>query len=79
VCASASTRGSRWRRSATCSGRRCSGWRASCSHAQPGQIIVPEGVRHLVAGKGFLFSDIGEVTLRGFEDPVRLYEVRWEG
>ena len=50
-----------------------------CSHARPGQIIVREGVRHLVAGKGFLFGDIGEVTLRGFEDPVRLYEVRWEG
>jgi len=49
-----------------------------CSHAQPGQIIVPTGVRHLVAGKGFLFGDIGEVTLRGFEEPVRLYQVRWE-
>ena len=33
--------------------------------------------RALVAGKGFLFSDMGEVELRGFEDPVRLYEVRW--
>jgi class 3 adenylate cyclase len=30
-----------------------------------------------VAGKGFLFSDRGETALRGFEDPVRLYEVRW--
>ena len=28
-------------------------------------------------GKNFLFSDIGEVELKGFEDPVRLYEVRW--
>jgi class 3 adenylate cyclase len=34
-------------------------------------------VRQLVAGKGFLFSDRGETALRGFEDPVRLYEVRW--
>ncbi|HEU4760628.1 MAG TPA: adenylate/guanylate cyclase domain-containing protein, partial [Dehalococcoidia bacterium] len=48
-----------------------------CAQAQPGQIVVPEGVRHLVAGKGFLFSDQGDVVLRGFEDPVRLYEVRW--
>jgi class 3 adenylate cyclase len=30
-----------------------------------------------VAGKRFLFSDRGETALRGFEDPVRLYEVSW--
>jgi len=35
-------------------------------------------VRQLVAGKGFLFSDRGEVELKGFEEPVRLYEVRWQ-
>jgi class 3 adenylate cyclase len=34
-------------------------------------------VRQLVAGKGFLFADRGEVELRGFEEPMRLYEVRW--
>jgi len=34
-------------------------------------------VRELAAGKGFLFSDIGEVVAKGFEEPVRLYEVRW--
>jgi class 3 adenylate cyclase/pimeloyl-ACP methyl ester carboxylesterase len=49
-----------------------------CAQAEPGRILVPEGVRHLVAGKGFLFSDRGDVALRGFEDPVRLYELRWE-
>ncbi|UCH86816.1 MAG: adenylate/guanylate cyclase domain-containing protein [Dehalococcoidia bacterium] len=48
-----------------------------CASAEPGEILLPEGVRHLVAGKGFLFSDRGDVALRGFEDPVRLYEVRW--
>jgi class 3 adenylate cyclase len=35
-------------------------------------------MRELAAGKGFLFSDTGEAELCGFEDPVRLYEVRWE-
>jgi class 3 adenylate cyclase len=49
-----------------------------CAQAQPAQILVPEGVRHLVACKGFLFSDQGDIALRGFEDPVRLYEVKWE-
>jgi class 3 adenylate cyclase len=45
--------------------------------AAGGEILVPEAVRHLLAGKDFLFSDRGEVALRGFEDPVRLHEVRW--
>ncbi len=31
----------------------------------------------LAAGKQFLFADRGETALRGFEEPVRLYEVRW--
>jgi class 3 adenylate cyclase len=25
----------------------------------------------------FLVTDRGDVALRGFEDPIRLYEVRW--
>ena len=48
-----------------------------CSRADGGQILAPIVVRELVAGKGFLLSDVGETELRGFEDPVRLYEVRW--
>jgi class 3 adenylate cyclase len=46
--------------------------------AEGGQILASDVVRQLVAGKGFLFSDRGEVALRGFEDLVRLYEVRWQ-
>jgi class 3 adenylate cyclase len=45
--------------------------------AEGGEILVSDVVRQLVAGKGFLFADRGAVVLRGFEDPVRLYEVRW--
>jgi class 3 adenylate cyclase len=46
-----------------------------CAKAEAGQILVSNVVRELAAGKGFLFSDEGEVVLRGFEDPVRLYAV----
>jgi class 3 adenylate cyclase/pimeloyl-ACP methyl ester carboxylesterase len=49
-----------------------------CDHAQPGQILVSDVVRQLAAGKSFLFADCGETEMRGFEDPVRLYEVRWQ-
>ena len=46
--------------------------------ARGGDIIVSDVVRQLVVGKGFLFADRGEIVLRGFDDPVRLYEVRWQ-
>ncbi len=49
-----------------------------CDQAQAGEILVSDVVRQLAAGKGFLFHDKGTSTLRGFEDPVRLYEVRWQ-
>lgn len=51
--------------------------RRICDHATAGEILVPDAVRHLVGGKQFLFADSGDVALKGFEDPVRLYEVRW--
>ena len=53
--------------------------RRICDHAQPGQILASNVVRELAAGKQFLFSDIGEVVPKGFEEPVRLYEVSWRG
>jgi class 3 adenylate cyclase len=48
-----------------------------CAEAEAGEILVSNVVRELSAGKGFLFNDRGDAVLRGFEDPVRLYEVRW--
>lgn len=49
-----------------------------CAHAGPGQIVASNVVRELTAGKRFVFADIGEVELRGFDDAVRLYEVTWQ-
>ena len=48
-----------------------------CAHAEAGQILAPVVARELAAGKQFLLADLGETELRGFEDPVRLYEVSW--
>jgi class 3 adenylate cyclase len=50
-----------------------------CGHAQAGQILASNVVQELAAGKGFVFTDQGEATLKGFEKPVRLFEVRWQG
>ena len=49
------------------------------AQAQGDEIFASDVIRQLVAGKGFLFADRGESALRGFEDPVRVYEVGWEG
>ena len=48
-----------------------------CSHAGPDEILASDVVRQLAAGKEFLFSDRGETEMRGFEDPVKLWELRW--
>ena len=48
-----------------------------CDRAEPGQILASNVVQELAAGKGFTFVDNGEATLKGFDKPVRLHEVRW--
>jgi len=47
------------------------------AQAEGGEILVSEAVRQIVAGKMFLLADRGAVTLRGFEDPVHVYELSW--
>ncbi len=51
--------------------------RRVCDAAPAGSIYVTDVVRQLVAGKGLAFADQGAHDLRGFEDPVAVYEVSW--
>jgi class 3 adenylate cyclase len=46
--------------------------------AGAGEILIPEPLRHLLSGKSYVYADRGEAALKGFEDAVRLYEVRWQ-
>lgn len=48
-----------------------------CSHAAADQIVVSNVVAELCAGKALPFEDLGEVTLKGFENPVRAHAVTW--
>ena len=50
-----------------------------CDHAEPDQILVAPVVRDLCLGKPFTFSDKGEHTLKGFDQPLRIFEVPWQG
>jgi class 3 adenylate cyclase len=45
--------------------------------AEGGEVLVADTVRGLCSGKGFLFADRGDFVAKGFEEPVRVYEVRW--
>ncbi|OGO49514.1 MAG: hypothetical protein A2148_05465 [Chloroflexi bacterium RBG_16_68_14] len=50
-----------------------------CSHAEPGQILVSGVIRDLCIGKRFAFQERGESLFKGFDEPVRLFEVGWQG
>jgi class 3 adenylate cyclase len=49
-----------------------------CAHAQPEQILVTNAIAELCLGKGLLFEDLGEVTLKGFGYPVRAHAAAWK-
>jgi class 3 adenylate cyclase len=49
-----------------------------CSIAEPGAVLVSGAVRELAVGKGFSFEDVGELDLKGFDEPVRAYQLRIE-
>jgi len=46
-----------------------------CASAEPGGILVSGAVRELAVGKGFRFEDVGELVLKGFEEPARAYRL----
>jgi class 3 adenylate cyclase len=46
--------------------------------AGAGEILVPDTVRGLLSGKGFIFGDRGEFVPKGFDEGVRLWGVRWK-
>ena len=48
-----------------------------CAHAQPEQILVSSAIAELCLGKGLSFEDLGEVTLKGFDSPVRAHAAAW--
>jgi class 3 adenylate cyclase len=48
-----------------------------CAHAEPGRILLDQVVLDQWQGKELPLSDLGEVTLKGFDHAVRVYEVNW--
>lgn len=48
-----------------------------CSHAEPEQIVVSSVVADLCIGKGLMFRALGDVSLKGFDQPVHAHSVEW--
>ena len=48
-----------------------------CGHAEPAQILVAKVVFDQCEGEKLSFLDLGEVTPKGFDQPVRVYELSW--
>lgn len=48
-----------------------------CAHAAADQVLVSNVVAELCAGKALAFEDLGDVTLKGFDHPVRAHAVSW--
>jgi class 3 adenylate cyclase len=46
-----------------------------CDRAEPGQVLVSNVVRELCAGKKLAFTHHSDATLKGFDEPVALFEV----
>ncbi len=46
-----------------------------CSHADPQQTLVSNAVAELCIGKCLAFRDLGEVSLKGFDRPIRVHAV----
>jgi class 3 adenylate cyclase len=48
-----------------------------CAQAEPGKILIDQVVVDQWPGKALPLSDLGEVTPRGFDHAIRVYEVNW--
>ncbi|HEX9786763.1 MAG TPA: nickel-binding protein [Candidatus Binatia bacterium] len=48
-----------------------------CALAEPGRILIDQVVLDQWTGNQLPLSDLGEVTPRGFDHAVRVYEVNW--
>ena len=48
-----------------------------CAHAEPARILVAQLVLDQCQGKQLPFSDLREITPKGFDRAIPVYEVKW--
>lgn len=45
------------------------------AEASPGTVVVSDGTKQLLVGKPFDFNHVGSREVKGFDDPIQVYEV----
>ncbi len=48
-----------------------------CALAEPGRILTDQSVSDRGSDKAMPLADLGEVTLKGFDHAIKVYEVQW--
>jgi class 3 adenylate cyclase len=48
-----------------------------CDAATGGHVLVSENVRDVGVDAGYRFADVGARVLKGFQDPIALFELAW--
>jgi class 3 adenylate cyclase len=42
-------------------------------------VLVTDVLRQLLLGKGFVFTPVGQAELKGFAEPIEVFEVSEDG
>jgi class 3 adenylate cyclase len=49
-----------------------------CSHTEPDRILVAQIVRDECPPRQYVFTDVGEITPKGFDNPILVHEIAWQ-
>jgi class 3 adenylate cyclase len=49
-----------------------------CEQAEENQILATFVIAELSKGRQYSFTDRGEITLKGFQNKVRYYQLNWQ-
>jgi hypothetical protein len=41
-------------------------------------LVIADGLKQLLAGKDFDFTDQGDIALKGLDEPLRAWSVGWD-
>lgn len=49
-----------------------------CAHTAPDHILVAQIVRNECPSQQYEFVDLGEITPKGFDNPIQVHEIAWQ-
>jgi len=49
-----------------------------CAHTEPDHILAAQIVRDECLSRQYPFADLGEITPKGFDNPIHVHEIEWQ-